>query len=369
MSGKKKVLIISGSRAEFGLFQQIIEALKKSAKLSPLLLLTGMHTLKKFGNTQDEIIKKGYEISNVIPISEDGDMLLWLTEEIGGVDKFCRKNKVDCVLVLGDRDEMLAGAIVGAHLGIPVGHIHGGEVTGESVVDSKIRNAITQLTSFHFAATENSARRISKMIGSGNNVFVVGAPGIDLFLKIPTVNRDDVAKKFNLNAGKHWFLVVIHPTPLSRLSSQEQIRPLIDILSNVDNEIVWIYPNSDTGSDIFIDEIEKFSKRKPIKVYKNLGRDAFVNFLASANILIGNSSLGIIESAYFHLPTVNIGDRQKGRERSTNIIDCDYNREEIKKAIEVGLSAEFKKKCQIAPLIYGKGHSGQKIVKILEEKL
>jgi len=369
MSSKKYVLVISGTRAEFGLFQSIIDALKKSAKLSPLLILTGMHTLRKFGNTQDEVIKKGHAVSNVIPVSKDADMLLRFREELEGFGKFCRKKKVDCVLVLGDRDEMLAGAIVGTHLGIPIGHIHGGEVTGESVVDSKIRNAITQLTAFHFAATENSATRISKMIGNRDNVFVVGAPGVDLFLKIPKVNRNNVAKRFNLNTNKQWFLVLMHPTPLSQLSPEGQIKPLVEALSNVDGEIIWIYPNSDTGSDIFIQEITNFSKRKKIRLFKNLPREDFVNFLATVDMLVGNSSSGIIESTYLRLPVVNIGDRQKGRERSTNIIDCDYNRQDIENAIEKAFSDEFRKICKKAKHIYGNGGTGKKIVTILEKKL
>lgn len=367
---KKNVLIVSGTRADFGLLRPVLDVLKKSSKLSPQLLITGMHTLPKYGRTQDEVRSLGYKISQFVPISKHADMLTWLSEQINGINKFCKNNKVDCILVLGDRDEMLAGAIVGAHLGIRIAHIHGGEITGKSVVDSKNRDAITQLATFHFAANENSAKRIYKMRQSEENIFEVGAPGVDLIKKIKNKSRDNVAKKFSLNLAKKWLLVIMHPTPLSTKSTfREQIVPLCDALVKSDCEIIWIYPNSDTGSDIFIKEIVSFSKRKEIKLFKNLLREDFINLLATVDVLLGNSSSGIIESSYLRLPVVNIGDRQNGRIRSTNVIDCDYNKQEIEGAIEKALSRGFKKDCLKVKQIYGDGLAGQKIVAILEKKL
>ena len=368
-ANKKKVLIISGTRAEFGLLRPVLDALGKSDKLSSLLLITGMHTLKKFGNTQDEVKLLGYQTSKVVPISKNGDMVLWLSEEIKGIYEFCRTNDVDCILVLGDRDESLAGAIVGSHLGIPVGQIHGGDLSGESTVDSKNRNAITQLSTFHFAATNKSARRISEMIDGEKNVFVVGAPGIDLLMEMSRKGKGEVGRKFNLNADKTWFLVVMHPTPLSKMSIKDQIKPVLGTLFELDGEIICIYPNSDTGSGIFIKEIINFSKRRKIKLFENLPREDFVNLLATVDVFIGNSSSGIIESTYLRLPVVNIGDRQKGRERSTNVIDSDCNKRDIEGAIEKSLSHEFKDNCKKAKRIYGNGQTGKKIVTILEKKL
>lgn len=370
MSSKKNVLIISGTRADFGLFESIITALEKSNKLSPLILLTGMHTLRQYGYTSDEMKSKGYKISQIVPISNKGDMLLWLSQEIKGIYYFCRKNRVNVILVLGDRDEMLAGGIIGGHLGIPVGHIHGGEVTGDSVVDSKNRNAITQYATYHFAATMKSAARISKMIGSNKNVFLVGAPGIDLISRKKHIMKKDFAKKFNLDLKIKWILVIMHPTPLSKnLTFEEQIRPVCDALHGSEFEIIWIYPNSDTGSTIFIKEILNFSKRKKIKIFKNLPREDFIGFLSTVDVLIGNSSAGIIESTYFKLPVVNIGDRQSNREKSTNIINTNYNKEEIIMVINKALSSKFKRICYKSDLIYGDGQAGKQIVEILEQKL
>jgi len=367
---KKNVLVVSGTRADFGLLRPVLDALRKSHKLSPLLLITGMHTLRKYGSTQDEVKSLGYKISQFVPITEHGDMLTWLSKEINGINKFCRNIKVDCILVLGDRDEMLAGAIVGTHLGIKIAHIHGGEITGKSVVDSKNRDAITQFATFHFAANKKSAERIFQMKQSEENIFEVGAPGVDLIKSIKNKSRDEVAKKFSLNLDKKWILAIMHPAPLSKkLTFREQIKPVCDALVKRDCEIIWVYPNSDTGSDVFIKEIVNFSKRKRVKLFKNLLREDFINLLATADVFIGNSSSGIIESSYLRLPVVNIGDRQKGRERSTNVIDCDYNKQQIEGAIEKALSDEFKKNCQKVKQIYGKGFAGLKIVAILEKKL
>ncbi len=367
---KKNVLIISGSRADFGLLEPIIFSLKKSNKFETLLLLTGMHTLKQYGYTVDDIKSRGYKISKIVPISKNGDMLSWFSEEIEGIYNFCSRNTVDLILVLGDRDEMLAGAIVGAHLGIPVGHVHGGDLSGESVVDSKNRNAITQFSTFYFAATKKSAKRISKMIQSDKNIYIVGAPGVDLIKNIKIKSRDEIAREFNLDQHKKWVLVLMHPTPLSKgLTFREQITPVCNSLADSSFEIIWIYPNSDTGSDIFIEEIDVFAKNKKIKLFKNLLRENFVTFLSVVDVLVGNSSAGIIESAYFHLPVVNVGDRQSGRERSANVIDCGYNKIEIVEAMTKAVSVEFRIVAKKSKSVYGNGFAGEKIAEILEKKL
>ncbi len=367
---KKKVLIISGTRADFGLLEPIILSLKKSTKIDTLLLLTGMHTLKKYGYTADGIKSRGYKISKIVPVSENGNMLSWLQEEIEGIYNFCSTNTIDFILVLGDRDEMLAGAIVGAHLGIPIGHVHGGDLSGESVVDSKNRNAITQFASLHFAATKKSAERISKMIQSDINIYVVGAPSVDFIKKIKPKTRKYVARKFNLDQNKKWVLIIMHPTPLSKnITFLEQITPLCGAFNDNTYEIIWIYPNSDTGSEIFIKAINGFVQKKEVKLYNNLLREDFITFLSVVDVLVGNSSAGIIESTYFQLPVVNIGDRQSGREKSSNVFDCGYNSAIIKKSIQKVLGTDFKKRCLKVKPLYGDGHTGEKISSILESNL
>lgn len=366
---RKSVLVISGTRADFGLLESIILELEKSKRLNPLLVVTGMHTLKKFGYTISEIIKSGFAISKEVKISERGDMLGWLAEEIQGIFQYCRKVKVDSILVLGDRDEMLAGAIVGAHLGIRVGHIHGGDLTGQSVVDSANRNVITCYSTFHFAATKKSSTRIKTMLGSDNNVYLVGSPAIDQIKNIKKISKKKLGIKLKIDHDKKWFMLMTHSEPLSQLKLKEQISRVIEAISNLDGQIIWIYPNSDTGSDIFIDEIKKFAKKSGVSLWKNFDRETFVHILQNCEVLIGNSSAGIIECSFLKVPVVNIGDRQKGREKSGNVIDSTYNVGQIRDAVSLACSDSFKRRVDKTESIYGEGNSGNKIVKILEKNL
>lgn len=366
---KKKVLVISGTRAEFGIFQSVITTLKGSDSLLPVLLVTGMHTLVKFGETINNIKDVETIVDYVVKVSSKGNMLSWLSEEITGIQQYCLKHPVDCILVLGDRDEAFAGAIVGSHLGIPVAHVHGGDITGKCIVDNYIRNAITQLSSFHFAATKKSFDRIIKMRGK-NNVFVVGAPGIDQLKTTPKMEKEDMAVKYKLSMQKPWQLVIFHSSPLDKdIQIREQIETVIRAMDKIEGEKIWIYPNSDTGSDLFIKYLEQNRDKNSMHLYKNLDRSDFINFLRHVDVMVGNSSSGIIESTYFHLPVVNIGRRQKGREKSTNIISVGYDADEIIKAIRTATSTKFREQSRNARQLYGDGSSAVKIVSLLEKLL
>jgi len=366
MNKKKKILIITGSRAEYGLLKPIVVGLMKSKKIKPHLLVTGMHTLKKFGSSINEIIKDKIPIKTVVKISEKDDMLISLTKEMLGIRKCCYSLKPDLILVLGDRDEAFAGAIAGGHLRIPVAHIHGGDVTG-FVVDEYIRHSITKFSHLHFVASKKSYNRIIGLGEEGWRVFVCGAPGIDSIRRGHYVSKNSISKKFGFDKNKKWLLIIHHPTPLDQVIFLRQIRPLLECVKNIDAEKIIIYPNSDTGSDIFINEINKCEKNKNFHIYKNLPKNDFLNIMNRADILLGNSSAGIIESGYFRLPTVNIGNRQKSRERGKNVMDSNYNKNNIGKAITKALTPQFKINCQNMKSPYGDGRASEKIIKILEK--
>lgn len=365
----KNILVISGTRAEFGLLKSTIDKLLLSKLLQPKLLVTGMHTLKKYGETINEIKKSNIIINHIVQITEHGEMLDWLSEEIIGIKNYCKNNKINCILVLGDRDEPFAGAIVGSHLGIPIAHIHGGDISGKNNVDDYIRNAITQLSNFHFAATKESSKRIINIRGD-KNVYIVGAPGIDAINDFSKISKETLAKKMNLSLKKKWIILLMHPVSLEKkVALKRQIQVVLKAIDKINEEIILIYPNSDTGSNTFIYEIEKMRKKSNIHIFKNIKKDIFLNLLTYANLLIGNSSSAIIESTYFHLPVVNIGNRQEGRERSTNIISVEYNSKNILKVIKKALSDEFIKISQNAKQLYGNGKAGKKIVSILEKNI
>lgn len=363
---KKNILIITGTRADYGLLKPVIEAMQKSKKLIPKLLVTGMHTLRKFGNTIDEIKKDKIPVSCIIKISKNDDMLMALSKEIIGIKKFCEKNKPDLILILGDRDEPLAAAIVGSHLGIPIAHIHGGDISGSCNVDELNRHAITKLSHLHFSATQKSYWRVIRLGENPSRVFNVGSPAIDNLKNIKYLDKKELAKRFNLDLNKKWFIVVQHPVPLEKISIKQQIRPTLLTVSRFDSEKIILYPNSDTGSNFIINEISKYKNKKHYHVFKNLDRITYLSLLKHSNVIIGNSSSGIIESGYFRLPAVDVGNRQKRRECSQNVIHTNYNEKKIKKAIDLVLSEKFKRICTKLKSPYGNGTASRKIVKIIE---
>ncbi|MDP3900339.1 MAG: UDP-N-acetylglucosamine 2-epimerase [bacterium] len=362
---KKTILVVTGSRAEYGLLKSTVKEIIASKKLELKLLVTGMHTLKKYGLTINEIKKDKLPIANVVKISEKADMADALAQEIVGIKKYCQKNRPDLILVLGDRDEPFAAAIVGGHLGIPVGHIHGGDVSGV-VVDDYIRHSITKFSHLHFTASKYSQQRVLKLGEENWRVFNVGAPGWDSLKEEKFLSRQELADKFNLDKNRKWFLVLQHPAPLENISVAEQIKPTLKAIAGYEAEKIIIYPNSDTGSELVIKEINKYQGKSNYHLYKNLNRVIYLSLFKHCDVLIGNSSSGIIESGFFRLPTVNIGNRQLGREADKNVIHVNYNQADIKKAIELALADNFKKKIKVGKNIYGNGSAGKKIVKILE---
>jgi len=365
----KNILIITGTRADYGLLKPIIYVMEKSKKFRFKLLVTGAHTLKKFGSTFKEIEKDKFPVAATVKISEKDDMLQCLCKEIEGIRSYCIKNKPHLVLVHGDRDEAFAGAIVAGHLKIPIAHISGGDITGPFGVDEAIRHSITKFSHLHFTINKKSYGRILKLGEERRRVFNVGALALDNLSKIKFLNKTELAEQFDLNADKKWFLVVHHPTPLEDISFVSQIRPLLKTVSAHNAEKIIIYPNSDTGSKVFVQEIEKYKHDKNFHIYKNLPRIQYLNFLKNVDLFIGNSSSGIGESTFFHLPTINVGSRQGARDRGTNIINCGYASKDIKKSIEKAGARSFLEKCRKAESIYSSRNSATKIVKILEKEI
>jgi UDP-hydrolysing UDP-N-acetyl-D-glucosamine 2-epimerase len=365
---KYKILVITGTRAEYGLLKSTIKNIESSKILSLCLVVTGMHTLKKFGYTLSDVEKDKFKIDHVVQISEDDDMLDSLNKEIEGIKNICIFEKPKGILVLGDRDEPFAGAIVGGHLKIPVFHIHGGDVSGYSI-DEYIRHAITKFSHLHFTVSKKSHERVIKLGEEEWRVFNVGAPGLDNLRKQQHFSKKQLSEKLNLDKNKKWIMVLQHPTSLENISIRNQIDPVLKSTSKVLAEKIVIYPNSDMGSNIFIHEIEKYRKNKKFHIFKNLDRTIYLSLLKNSDLLIGNSSSGVIESGFFHLPVINVGNRQLDRECGKNIIHVDYTQKEINEAIEKALSPAFIHMCNIAKSPYVGVRVAEKIVKIIEKNI
>jgi len=368
-SKKRKILYISGTRADYGLMRETLFKIQKNPKLEIAVVATGMHIMPEFGNTINEIKKDGFKIYRIEAKYKKDDkesMATFVGEMTKLLAKNIKKINPNMILLLGDRGEMLAGAVVGAYLNIPIAHIHGGDVSG--TVDDVVRNAITKLSDIHFPATKKSAERIKKMGVDPRRVFLSGAPGIDGILKEKLFSKKEIFKKYSLDFRKNFILIIQHPVTAEVKDSGKQIKEAMDAVKELGLEAVVIYPNADAGGRKMIDAIQKYRKYPFIKIYKNIPRKDFLSLMKSASVIVGNSSSGIIESPSFHIPSVSIGTREEGRERACNVIDVGYKKNEIKEAIEKAIyDKKFAGKIKKIVSPYGNGEAAKKIVEVLSK--
>ena len=366
----RKILYISGTRADYGLMRKTLFQIKNHPNLNIEIVATGMHLMPKFGWTVKDIKKDGFkaiELKAVYKKDNKESMVEFIGNLVKLLSKAIKKIKPDIILLLGDRGEMLAGAIAGAYLTIPVAHIHGGDIT--STVDEITRGAITKLSHIHFLATKKSAERIIKMNEEPWRIFIVGAPGLDSILNEKLYPKEQMVKKYNLSPLKPILIVLQHPvTGEIENTCFQRMKETMEAIKNLGLQTIVIYPNADAGGRKMIEVIEKYRQYPFIQIYKNLPHIEYLSLMKIANVIIGNSSSGIIEAPSFHLPAVNIGEREKGRERVSNVIDVNYNRKEIEKAIKKAINDKaFIKKLKKIKNIYGDGKASLKICRILNK--
>jgi GDP/UDP-N,N'-diacetylbacillosamine 2-epimerase (hydrolysing) len=365
----RKIAVVTGNRAEYGIYFPVLTAIQKSSKLDLSLIVTGMHLSDKFGHTVDEIEKDGFNIDAKIPLGLSEDSVVSMARDVGvcilGLTDAFEIIKPDILLVLGDRGEMLAAAIVGIYMNIPVAHLHGGEVSG--TVDESVRHAITKLSHIHFPATEESAERIRKLGEDDFRIHVVGAPALDTIMAGNFVSKEEIGKRFDIDINKPIVIVVQHPVTTELDYVERQIRETMDAVVEFGEQTVVIYPNADAGGRQIIEIIEQYRNYTFIRIFKNLRHVDYLSLMRSADLMVGNSSSGIIEAPSFGIPVVNIGTRQIGRQRGQNVIDVDYDKDAIIKAINIGLyDKDFKCKASKCISPSGNGHAGTKVARILE---
>lgn len=363
----RKILYISGTRADYGLMRETLFRIRSYPGLKIELALTGMHLMPEFGKTINEIKKDRFRTHIFKAIYENdnrksvvgftGKFILSLVENI-------QKINPDIILILGDRAEMLAGAITGAYLSIPVVHIHGGDVT--STIDDSVRNAITKLSHIHLAATRKSGERLIKMGEEPWRVHVVGAPGLCSILNKKALSKDEIARKYNLNLSRPILLVIQHPVTMEVNEVSRQIKETMDAVSELGYQAIVVYPNADPGGRKIINIIERYKKYPFIQLHKSIPHDDYLSLMRIVAAIVGNSSSGIIESPSFHLPFVNIGTRQEGRERNVNVIDVGYIKSDIKEAIKKAVyDRDFKARVRRCKSLYGDGKADEKITRLL----
>ncbi|MEW6096372.1 MAG: UDP-N-acetylglucosamine 2-epimerase [bacterium] len=362
----RKVCVITGSRAEYGLLSPVMYAIQKHPDLELSVIATGMHLMERFGLTLNEIKKDGFKIDEEVFVSEEDNMSSAFGQMVIGIPKAIDKIKPDFVVVLGDRFEALAGAIVGAINNIPVAHIHGGDKTTSGHIDESIRFAITKFAHIHFVATIESKRRVIQLGEEPFRIYQVGSPAIDVILGKKFSSPLQIANKFNLTINKPIVIVLQHPVSIEADHAGIQMEKTILAIKELDAQIIVIYPNSDAGSLEMIKKIEEYRNLPNIQIHKNIDHGLYLELLKIASVLVGNSSSGIIEAPSFKLPVVNIGSRNVGREHAENIIFVDYSSEQILQGIKKALfDEEFKKKVNNCTNPYGDGKSFHRIVEVL----
>ena len=367
---KKKILVTTGTRAEYGILRPLLRKILDSKKLELFLVVTGTHLSKKYGLTINEIRKDGFKIHATIKMIPQGDDNYFMAKELGkGIIEFAKifkKLQPDINVILGDRDEMLASALAASHMNIPNAHIHGGDISGS--IDEYNRHAITKISNIHFAATKNSKNRIIKMGENPKFVFLTGSPSIDELSNNMITSKKELEKKYHIKLDKKTILMIQHPVTTQLSLSRKQICNTLNAIARIGNQTIILAPNSDSGNRVIFEQLNRFiHKYNFVKMYRSLPRKDYLGLLKNCGVLVGNSSSGIIEAGYFRTPVVNIGIRQKNREKSKNVQDIiNQTPKSIKNAI---LSVVRKSSNKKISLLYGKGKASEKIVRILENMI
>lgn len=370
---RRKIAVITGSRADYGHLYWIIKGIKEEPALKLQLFVTGMQLSPEFGLTVREIQKDGFPIAEKIEwdLSSDTEEAIATSMGMGMINfaKAYSRLKPDIVVVLGDRFELHAAVSAAVPFRIPVAHIHGGEAT-EGAFDEQLRHAITKMSHIHFTSNEEYSKRIIQMGENPKNVFCFGSPGIDNIIKLKLLDREGLSRELDIPKDKKIGVVTYHPVTLEHNSSKQQISELLAVLKKEEG-IFWVFTltNADTNGRIVNKMIGKFVKEHPerSRLYPSLGQRRYLSLLKNASLMVGNSSSGLIEAPSFQLPVVNIGDRQRGRIRALNVIDVKKcKREYISDAIVKTLSAEFRESLKGLKNPYGEGNSSEKIVNTLK---
>jgi GDP/UDP-N,N'-diacetylbacillosamine 2-epimerase (hydrolysing) len=367
---KRKIAVVTGTRAEYGILKPVLEAIKARAGLELCLVVAGMHLSREFGYTITEIEKDGFPIAARVDMLPGDDTPAAMARSVGtgiiGMADAWVKLKPDIIVVLGDRTEPLAAAIAGAYMNIPLAHIHGGDVCGN--IDDAARHAITRFAHIHFPATKKSAGRIIKMGEEKWRVHTVGSPALDVILHETLLTRDILRRKLGFDLSDPFILLVQHPVTSLADEAPQQMRETLEAIVELGYPTVVIYPNSDAGGRRIIKVIKEFEKYPLIKAFKSLPRREYLSLMKLAAVIVGNSSSGIVEAPSFGLPAVNVGIRQEGRERGANVIDVGHNKREIIGAIKQALTdKEFRAGVKKGRNPYGDGKASPKIAGILEQ--
>lgn len=369
---KRKICVVTGSRADYGLLRLVMKGIKAEPSLTLQIITTGMHLSHTFGLTNKEIESDGFEVDQKVACLSSSDSPVDIAEAtakaLSGCAKAFNELKPDLVLVLGDRFEIFAACSAAFLARIPIAHIHGGEVT-VGAYDEAFRHSITKMSTIHFVATEEYKKRVIQLGENPSTVHLVGGLGVDAIKDLKLLNKDEIEETLGIKFAGKSLLVTFHPSTLENESPGVQIRELLASLSNrSDTTLIFTMPNADTGGFEIMEQIKAFvDKNDNAYSYESLGQLIYLSCMAIVDGVVGNSSSGILEAPTLKVGTVNIGHRQLGRIQSESVIDALVNKESIDKALIKLFSSEFKSTLSDCRSPFGEGGASRKILRVLSD--
>ena len=366
----RKICVVTGSRAEFGLLQNLMHDIKQASDLNLQVIATGMHLSPKYGFTYREIEAADFIIDHKIDMLLSSDSAPAVTKSVGlgtiGFADAYAALKPDILVLLGDRFEMLAAATAALIAGIPIAHLHGGEIT-EGAFDDAIRHALTKMSHLHFVANSEYRRRVIQLGEEPHRVFDVGGLGVDAIKRITLLDKKTLEDSLGFRFSERNLLVTFHPVTLANDSSVAQMTALLRALDAFpDAGLIFTLPNADNGNNELIALIEDYvGKRWNAQAYTSLGQLRYLSCMQFVDGVVGNSSSGIAEAPSMQIGTVNIGDRQQGRLMAQSVISSDGEYKNILAALYKLFDAQFRKSLAHIHNPYGDGGASEKIVKVL----
>lgn len=369
MVTKRKICVVTGTRAEYGLLYWLMKEIQNDEEFELQIIATGMHLSPEFGLTFQTIEQDGFKINEKVEMLLSSDTPVGIAKSMGlgtiGFADAIERLSPDLIIVLGDRYEILSVVQAALIAKVPVAHIAGGDIT-EGAVDEQIRHSVTKMSHLHFVTNEQAKNRVKQMGENPDHVYNVGSPGIDQIKRLELLSKEEFEASIGFKLRKRNLLVTFHPVTLDIQSPSDQFEELLKALDNLGNEvgIIFTKPNSDTYGRVLNQMIDEYvQERSNTVAYTSLGQLRYLSAIQYVDAVVGNSSSGLYEVPSFSKPTVNIGDRQKGRLQATSVINCNTTEIDIEKAIV----RAFDKDCSDTVNPYGDGNSSNRILNILKE--
>lgn len=369
----RKICVVTGTRAEYGQLARVMRLIQGSHDIQLQIVATNMHLSPKYGNTYKEIEADGFTIDCRVPIidecvsNDSREIVMEMSRALAGFGNAYDELRPDLLLILGDRYEVLAAATAALIERIPIAHIAGGEIT-EGAYDDAIRHSITKMSNLHFTATEDYKKRVIQLGEQPDRVFNVGALGVENIKKLPLMSKDEIEKEIDFKIDDNTILVTYHPVTLGKRTAKDDIDDFIAALEErKDLRVIFTMPNSDTGGQFIVDAINDFvdNNSDRAKSFKSLGALRYLSVMQQVSAVVGNSSSGLVEVPSFGVPTLNIGDRQKGRIAAKSVFNCAPDTDSVLKGLEIVLSEKYKDLSRVVHNPYEKKNTAEEIFKVL----